>query len=222
MPKLSFVVPLYNKESYIADCLNSLTNQTEKDIEIIVVDDGSVDDSKEIALFLAEKDRRILFFELGRNKGRSFARNYGNSKASSEIVAVQDADDISLPNRASEIVKAFKKPIDVFYSSFFTDQQTVIKALPLDIERVKKDLFTYIGHSTMAYRKGTEYSEGVWSELGLDDWKLQIDLIKAGKKFYPCETPLMIYRKTGNSVSVNRDEDKVTKTKSEYLKKICL
>jgi glycosyltransferase involved in cell wall biosynthesis len=224
MSKISFVVPLYNKEAYIADCLESLLNQTETDIEIIVVDDKSTDDSKEIALFLAGKDKRIKLFELGENRGRSFARNYGNSKAKSKIIAVQDADDISLPERASYIVKAFKKNIDVFYSSFFNMNQTRLRAMPLDVETIKRGLFTYIGHSTMAYKKSikAEYSEGKWSELGLDDWKLQIDLISNGKKFYPCDTPLVIYRQTQNSITNTRDEEEVKKTKLAYLNKVKL
>ena len=223
-PSISFVVPLYNKQAYIADCLESLKYQTFKDIEIIVVDDKSTDDSLEIADYMATQDDRITVYRVPFNTGRSSARNTGNVLAKSKIIAVQDADDISFPTRASEIVKAFNNKIDVFYSGFQIDGQTMIEAKPIDIERTKTTLFNYIGHSTMAYRKAIVplYSTGEWSKLGLDDWKIQIDMMASGLKFHHVNKPLVYYRRVVDSISHTRDEKKVKELKQEYLKGVCL
>jgi glycosyltransferase involved in cell wall biosynthesis len=218
-PKISFVVPLYNKEAYIAECLEALTNQTEKDIEIIVVDDGSTDDSLAIANYVASKDERIRVFPLGANQGRSFARNFGNQQAKAKIIAVQDADDVAAPNRAEETLKAFKKRIDLFYSSFYTTDY-IVQAEKFDIEEVKKDLYTRICHSTMAYKKdiGVDYAEGEYSDLGIDDWKFQMDAYRLGRKFGFSDKPLVLYRTTSNSISKSRDEKTVEALKREYFK----
>ena len=228
MPKLSFVIPCYNKQSYISECLNSLIKQTLKDIEIIVVDDCSTDNSLDVVKWLAKKDKRIKIFRLRKNKGRSYARNYGNNKAKSDILCVQDADDISAENRAKTIYEYFKKhpEKDIFYSSFYVSDVygepiEEIVAIPFNIENVLKTKVTYIGHSTMAYRKepvmDIKYSDGKWSSLGLDDWKLQLDLYKAGYKFGFVRKPLMIYRQVSNSISHIRSAVDVYKQKGLYL-----
>ena len=217
---VSYVVPLYNKQAYIAECLTCLQKQSIDNIEIIVVDDCSTDDSLEIAQFMAKDDKRIKVYHLDENKGRSYARNYGNKKANGDIIAVNDADDISSPHRTKVIQQAFRKPIDIFYSSFYCQDYT-IAAKEFDIEEVKKDLFTYIGHSTMAYRRDVldkiKYSEGKWSDLGCDDWKFQMDAYSKGMKFGFSEKPLVVYRTSGNSISKNRDENEIAELKKKYL-----
>ncbi len=222
--KVSYVVPLYNKEAFIAECLNSLMKQTVKDIEIIVVNDCSTDDSLEIAKHMAKDDNRVKIITLNRNMGRSYARNSGIDVAFSDIIAVQDADDISRDIRTDCIIKAFKKDIDVFYSSFVYGNY-IIPAVPIDINEIKKDMNIGIGHSTMAYRKSVikkcgGYSNGKWSDLGLDDWKLQIDFIRAGVKFGLSSEPLMVYRTASNSISVTRNPEEVNKLKKDYLNEI--
>ena len=225
-PLISFIIPCYNKEAYVADAINSLLNQTEQRIEIIVVDDRSTDDSMEVIDFLAKTDKRIKIIALTENKGRSYARNIGNSAAIAPILAVQDADDISSPDRAEETIKAFKGKIDVFYSSFYSEGYQ-IQAKPFDIEEVKKDKYTYIGHSTMAYRKQVlekvMYSEGEWSDLGIDDWKFQVGCYKAGFRFGHSDKPLLYYRQVGNSISKDRseaDSKKILDMKNDYLERI--
>lgn len=92
MVKVSVIVPIYNVENYIRTCLNSLTQQTIKDIEIILVDDGSKDHSSEIAKEYAEKYDNITYYRK-ENGGLSDARNYGIQYAKGEYVAFLDSDD---------------------------------------------------------------------------------------------------------------------------------
>lgn len=225
MPKVSFVVPVYNKSAYLAETIESLIKQTLKS-EIVVVDDGSTDDIDFLKDHYGDK---VSWYTLPENKGRSYARNFGNEKAKSNIVAVLDADDTSLPQRAKEIVKFFETGIDVFYSSYYTVNYygqigCRVKAEAFDYERILKTGMTMIGHSTMAYRKkavlDVKYNEGEYSELGLDDWKIQIDLYRKGYKFGHSTKFLSKYKLLSDSISVVRDATKVHQLKYKFLEEI--
>lgn len=91
-PLISVIVPVYNTEKYLAKCLDSILNQTLKDIEVIVVNDGSRDNSQMIIQEYKAKDARIISIEK-ENGGLSDARNVGIAKASGEYVAFIDSDD---------------------------------------------------------------------------------------------------------------------------------
>ncbi|MBR3236712.1 glycosyltransferase [Candidatus Saccharibacteria bacterium] len=90
--KISVIVPVYNVEEYLPKCLNSLTSQTEKDIKIICVDDGSTDGSLAILKEYEKKDKRILVVSK-KNGGLSSARNAGLLKCDTEYVMFCDSDD---------------------------------------------------------------------------------------------------------------------------------
>ncbi len=92
MAKVSIIVPVYNVEKYLDKCLQSLINQTLKDIEIICVNDGSTDNSLEILERYAKKDSRIIIINQ-ENQGLSGARNSGLKKANGEYIGFVDSDD---------------------------------------------------------------------------------------------------------------------------------
>lgn len=92
MPKVSIIVPVYNVEKYIERCLDSLVNQTLKDIEIIIVNDGSADGSKGIIQKYLNKYKNIVYLEK-ENGGLSSARNYGIPYAKGEYIGFVDSDD---------------------------------------------------------------------------------------------------------------------------------
>lgn len=92
MIKVSIIVPFYNTQEYIEKCLNSLVNQTLKNIEIILINDGSTDDSVEIAKAFREKDSRIKIINQ-ENKKQGAARNAGMKIAQGEYIGFVDSDD---------------------------------------------------------------------------------------------------------------------------------
>lgn len=106
-PFFSVIIPLYNKEAFIADTLKSVLNQTFKDFEVIIIDDGSTDKSYEIALNL--KSHKVKLFKQT-NQGVSVARNFGIKKAQSNYIALLDADDLWYSNHLLEL----KKQIELF------------------------------------------------------------------------------------------------------------
>lgn len=91
--KISVIVPVYNVEKYIEKCLNSLVNQTLEEIEIIVVNDGSPDNSEKIInKFLKKYPSKIKYF-VKENGGQGSARNFGLTKANGEYIGYVDSDD---------------------------------------------------------------------------------------------------------------------------------
>lgn len=93
MPIISVIVPVFNTEKYVEECIESIQNQTLRDIEIIIVDDGSTDNSKSIVLNMQRYDQRIKFFELNCNKGVGAARNLGIENSTGDYIAFVDSDD---------------------------------------------------------------------------------------------------------------------------------
>lgn len=92
-PKVSVIIPMYNTGEYIEEAIRSIMNQTLSQIEIIVVDDGSTDNSLEIAKRLQNIDNRIIIY-LQENKGQAVARNNGLSHAVGNYIYFMDSDDI--------------------------------------------------------------------------------------------------------------------------------
>ena len=101
---LSFIIPVYNGEKYITQAVESILNQAETGIEIVIIDDGSTDDSYLVCKELADKYNSIKLIH-SENKGVSHARNLGVSKADAEWISFLDADDYLLESAVSEMKK---------------------------------------------------------------------------------------------------------------------
>ena len=95
-PLITIIVPVYNVEDFLAECIDSLLAQTYSNIEIIIVDDGSTDNSPVICELYAEKDQRIKVFHKN-NSGQSCARNLGLDHANGDYIAFVDSDDFVSP-----------------------------------------------------------------------------------------------------------------------------
>lgn len=108
--KISVVVPVYNVEKYIGQCLDSILGQTLKDIEIICINDGSKDNTLEILKDYAQKDSRIILIDK-ENEGLSKARNQGTEIASGEYISFIDSDDWIDENYLEALYNAAKNII---------------------------------------------------------------------------------------------------------------
>lgn len=91
--KVSVVVPVYNAQNYLRECIESILNQEYTNLELVLIDDGSTDDSGEIARGYAEKDSRVVYRRID-NSGVSTARNTGIEMATSEWIVFVDSDDV--------------------------------------------------------------------------------------------------------------------------------
>ena len=108
MDKISIIVPIYNVEKYLRDCIDSLICQTYKNIEIILVDDGSTDSSSNICEEYKKIDNRIKVIHK-ENGGLPTARNAGLEIATGDYIMFSDSDDMFLPNSCEVMLKAIKE-----------------------------------------------------------------------------------------------------------------
>ena len=108
MVKISIIVPVFNMENHLGECLDSIITQSFKDIEIICVNDGSTDNSLEILKKYQDNDSRIKIITQN-NKGLSAARNTGLDHANGDYIYFIDSDDYLEPNALSEIYEMSKK-----------------------------------------------------------------------------------------------------------------
>ncbi|MBQ2896877.1 MAG: glycosyltransferase [Clostridia bacterium] len=133
MPKVSVVVAAYNVEDYIEEALHSLINQTLEDVEFIVVDDGSTDDTGKIIKQWAEMDKRINLVTHEKNKGLMLARKTGYDIATGEYIMFLDGDDYLAFNACEKAYNAIKKSnvdilqfgTQVFYDDNYTESNPV-------------------------------------------------------------------------------------------------
>ncbi len=106
--KVSIIVPVYNSENYLKECLDSVLCQTYTNLEIILVDDGSTDNSASICDNYAGSDERIKVFHKN-NGGLSDARNFGVEKSTCDYITWVDCDDVLLPQYVELLYRALKE-----------------------------------------------------------------------------------------------------------------
>ena len=116
MPLVSIIVPIYNVEQYLAECLESLVNQTLQDIEIICVNDASLDKSKDIAEQYAMHDSRVRVVSHVKNRGLGPARNTGVENATAPYIMFVDSDDVVTTNMAEKLYsEMISKHVDMVW-----------------------------------------------------------------------------------------------------------
>lgn len=148
MLKVSIVVPIYNVEKYLEQCIESIVNQTLEDIEIILVDDGSPDNCPQICDNYAKKDNRIKVVHK-KNGGLSSARNAGIEVATGNYIGFVDSDDyIELDMYEKMYNIAIENNVDFVMSDYYrvSDEGKVIATLDMDEgiydkNKIKKDIF---------------------------------------------------------------------------------
>ena len=122
---ISVIVPVYKVEPYVECCLRSIMNQSYRNLEILVVDDGSPDNSGEICRRLALEDSRIQVFRK-ENGGLSDARNYGTARASGEYICFVDSDDFIAENYIAylaDLIDRYHADISCCALQRFTDEK---------------------------------------------------------------------------------------------------
>ena len=140
--KISIIIPVYNLELYIKKCIESVLKQTYKNIEIVIVNDGSIDSSEEICKNYVQLDNRVKYYSK-KNGGASSARNYGLKKATGDYVMFIDGDDFLYNEKVVEklVEKLFNSDEDnniLFYRmSTYYDK---IKKYEVDAELFEHEL----------------------------------------------------------------------------------
>lgn len=196
MPKISCVIPTKNRGDLIGDAIQSIIGQTEKDWELIVVDDHSNTNDKTEKVVKSFKDKRISYFKMKNNgSGVACARNFGNILAKAPIIAVMDSDDIAYPFRFELILEEFrKKKSDVVYGEIdWWDPKTgkvwardkessKWYSRDFDLSQLKK--LDYIANVTSAYKRqlAIDFPYNSFYPRA-EDWDFFLRLGRHGYKF---------------------------------------
>ena len=136
MPFFSIIIPLFNKENFIEKTLKSVLNQSFVDFEVLIINDGSTDKSKEKVLEF--KDSRLHYF-YQENGGVSAARNFGIAKAQSEYITFIDADDYWYPNFLQEMFENIGRFPELKVFSAAIEVETSKKVFPSSYSILKTD-----------------------------------------------------------------------------------
>ena len=205
MITVSIVVPMYNSEMFIEDCLTSLLRSTMPDYEILVVDDGSTDSSKK-KLFPFLQDSRIKLIESPRNQGVAAARNLGIKAAAGRYIAFCDSDDVWEPTKLERQLAAMQTEgaavshTSVYYAKL--DAKTVV------------DAKAHVTLNDMKIRNWIANSSGVYDTQKVgqihqcakrhEDYEMWCDALKVGGFSTGVAEPLVTINRREGSVSGNK------------------
>ncbi len=130
MDKISIIIPVYNCEKYLDECLCSIIGQTYKNFEVLIVNDGSTDSSKEIIKKYADNDLRFKFIDNSQNNGQSYCRNIALKLATGDYLFFIDADDVIDLNCLKILLDLLKSnDADVSISNYKTFVNSIKKPI---------------------------------------------------------------------------------------------
>ena len=211
MPKVSVIVPIYNVEKYLEKCINSLLSQTLEDIQIILVNDGSKDNSGNIAKEYEKNNKDRVIYVEKENGGLSDARNYGLKYATGDFIAFLDSDDYIEKNAYEEMYnKAIEENADYVECDFiweFPNKIRVDKQYPY---KNKKEMLSFV--RVVAWNKlikrqliidnNLEFPKG----LRYEDVEFTYKLIPFINKFAYVDKPFIHYVQRKGSIANVQNE----------------
>jgi len=222
MPKVSVIIPVYNTEKYLGECLDSVLKQTLSDIEIICIDDGSTDNSLKILNKYAKKDKRIKIITQ-KNSGVINARNNAIAQAVSEYIYPLDSDDIISPDCLEKLYNAIQSgKADVITSRVMqfgrTDGEFVLQ------NPTKKNMaFNNCLVNAALFKKSDFEKTGGYDhtfDYGLEDYDLWLNMLfNHNKKIYRVPEILFYYRLKNEDESRNSQSFSKLDTLTEKIHK---
>jgi glycosyltransferase involved in cell wall biosynthesis len=196
-PLISIIVPCYNQAIYLTECLNSVLAQTYDHWECLIVDDGSPDNTAEVAIKFEKQDTRFIYLKK-ENGGLPSARNYGIRHARGAFILPLDADDKIHPEYLAAALRVFQSndQIAVVYckARLFGAVNRRWYLPAFSPERLAKDNIVFC---SALIRKNTLDKVGGYDEkliYGKEDWDLWIGIYSAGGQFYRINKVLFFYR----------------------------
>lgn len=217
-PLVSVVMPVYNGEKYLAEAIKSILNQTYKNFEFIIVDDGSTDRSAEIIQKYAKKDKRVMYLKNPKNLRICKTLNRGIKAAKGKYIARMDADDWSYPYRLDKQVRFMEENQDVVVSGGTMDvcdmslNKLNERQYNLTDRDIRNKLFFWspFCHGTTIYRKKEFLKSGGYDPHfdKAQDYDLWFRLGKLGK-FANLSAPLYKMRvntKSSTYTAINKQE----------------
>lgn len=222
-PLVSIVTPCFNQADYLRETAESVMKSSYRPIEMIIVNDGSTDNSLEIAEGLAREYKEISVIDQP-NKGVSVARNHGISEAKGEIILPLDGDDLISPNYVEEAVNILtqKPEVKVVYCDavkFNEKGQKKWKLKSFSLSKLAKDNMIF---SAAHFWKKDAVAVGGFSEdmiMGREDWEFWIKMLKNGGEVVRLPFVGFYYRLTSGSKRKKTGTNKNKQARIDYLNK---
>jgi glycosyltransferase involved in cell wall biosynthesis len=202
-PEVSIIIPAYNASLYLQRAIESVLKQTFENFELIIVNDGSIDNTEDIVKRFQKKDKRIRYIQHDKNRGSSEARNTGIKTAKGKYVAFLDSDDEWLENKLEKQLEVFKNPqINVVTCwAYWVDEiknKTSIYAVPYfddSLPYILRENYLLSNPSGVVLKKSVIKKVGLFdnSLIFVEDWDYWIRIIENGYNFYVISQPLLKY-----------------------------
>jgi hypothetical protein len=220
-PKVSVVVPCYNQAQYLDESLASICNQTYTNWECVIVNDGSPDNTEEIAQKWEAKDPRFNYLSK-ENGGVSSARNLGIEKSTGEYILTLDADDkyeVTFMEKAVEILQNNSEvSIVSSWGMFFTEAKK-LQVFKTNAKSIADFLFhNGVNMGSSLFRKSCWEKVGKYdgdSRNGYEDWEFYLRVTALGWKVHIIEEVLFFYRQ--HIVSRRREMNRIDNENKKYI-----
>lgn len=209
-PMVSIVMPTYNSSATIVDSINSVQAQSLNDFELLVVDNGSFDNTKELVISFTQRDSRVKLFSCC-DKGASHARNYGIKVARGRYIAFIDSDDLWASDKLEKQLQFMSLNNSIIsctaYQPFISLNGEIKKFSVRPVPNI-------IGHDSLLYTCKVGCSTVIFDTDFLpavqfpcvykEDYALWLDITKSECHIYGLNNPLVFYRVSNNSLSGNK------------------
>lgn len=227
---LSVVMPAYNAGKTIKESIDSILNQSFKDFEFIIINDGSTDNTEDV--ILSYGDKRIRYLKNDVNRGIIYTLNRGIIESKGKYIARMDSDDISLSTRFEKQIAILESRPNVIVCGTLISpfgsktKKTNLTKLQLHNLKMKEQLAitTCFAHPTVIIRKFVLLSNDIKYDENFknaEDYKLWIDLMEYGE-YYTVSEKLLLYRFSDSQISQTNNpitEKSVSKCRELYLLK---
>ena len=219
-PKVSIIIPTYNREDLIQRAIKSITGQTNQDYEIIIADDASTDNTEEVIKSI--QNSKIIYFKLDKNSGQCVSRNLAIKKARGEYIGFLDSDDEWMPEKIEKQTKVFENSEDpnlgAVYCGFIEKDEVMDRTEIINRDNLKGDIYKNLlsgfcpSTPTMFLVKKSILDEVNGFDEGLPtfvDYDLWLRIAKLGYTFDYVDEPLIVkYEHAGEQIAKNLEKRK--------------
>lgn len=228
MTKISVVIPTHKRSELLFSAIESVINQTEKNIEIIIVSDGKDDLTEEVVSSFIKEDDRVFYYDYLEPKGGNFARNYGVSKSIGDIIAFLDDDDTWNINKLEKQLQVLNsdEEIGLVYTGIkqiYPEKNIVFRTTPKHKGDLKKDILfrNYIGTTSTVLMRKSVFNEAGGFDVNLNamqDYDLWIRVCQLCKVSF-VDTPEVNYFNRSNSNQISVDVEKYRQSYQQIFDK---
>ncbi|WP_158288314.1 glycosyltransferase family 2 protein [Mucilaginibacter psychrotolerans] len=212
-PLVSVIMPAYNAQKYIAESIESVMNQTYTNWELIVIDDGSNDNTGNIIKQYKQQDARIKSISQ-QNSGQGNAKNAGIATSKGEYIAFLDADDLWLKEKLEVSVSALKAAnVELLFTNYsvFNNELDVNKTTTMQVGNAiykgREGIITFLNYNqipnlTVLVKREAIISAGKFTDIKVaEDYEMWLRMLGMGHTFQSIAAPLSLYRMHDNSIT---------------------